>query len=86
MLDFRLIHFPVFNVADSAVCVGAAIMVLTLFFSYPGRALMEEVDKKSGKKKPASEPESAPSEASEAEGEENPSEAEPPANKEEPLD
>ncbi|MDR6224771.1 signal peptidase II [Desmospora profundinema] len=26
-LDFRLIHYPIFNVADSAIVVGVAIMV-----------------------------------------------------------
>ena len=27
-LDFRLIHFPVFNVADIAVCVGAGLLMI----------------------------------------------------------
>ncbi len=27
-LDFRLIHFPVFNVADIAICVGAGLLML----------------------------------------------------------
>ena len=27
-LDFRVIDFPVFNVADIAVCVGAAMLVI----------------------------------------------------------
>ncbi|MBE6651971.1 MAG: signal peptidase II [Ruminococcaceae bacterium] len=30
MIDFRLINFAVFNVADSFVCVGAGIMILYL--------------------------------------------------------
>ena len=30
MIDLRLIHFAVFNVADSFVCVGAGLMVLYL--------------------------------------------------------
>ena len=30
MIDFRLINFAVFNVADSFVCVGAGLMVLYL--------------------------------------------------------
>ncbi|MBQ8416312.1 MAG: signal peptidase II, partial [Clostridia bacterium] len=29
-LDFRLIHFAVFNVADSFVCVGAGIVIVYL--------------------------------------------------------
>ena len=30
-LDFRLIHFPVFNVADIAVCVGAVCLMIHFF-------------------------------------------------------
>ena len=29
-IDFRLIHFAVFNGADSFVCVGAGLLVLSL--------------------------------------------------------
>ena len=29
MIDFRLIHFAVFNVADSFVSVGAVMLVIT---------------------------------------------------------
>lgn len=32
-LDFRLIDFPVFNVADIAVCVGAVMLVIYYFQS-----------------------------------------------------
>ncbi len=32
-LDFRLIDFPVFNVADIAVCVGAVMLVIHCFIS-----------------------------------------------------
>lgn len=32
-LDFRLIHFPVFNVADIAVCVGAVLLVIHFLIS-----------------------------------------------------
>ncbi len=32
-LDFRLIDFPVFNVADIAVCVGAVMLVIHCFRS-----------------------------------------------------
>ena len=31
MIDFRLINFAVFNVADSFVCIGAGVMILHLF-------------------------------------------------------
>ena len=34
MLDFCLIHFAVFNVADAAVCVGAALLVIYCLVSY----------------------------------------------------
>ncbi len=33
MIDFRLIHFAVFNVADSFVCVGAGMLMLYLILS-----------------------------------------------------
>lgn len=29
-IDVRLIHFPVFNVADSLVCIGACLLILSL--------------------------------------------------------
>ncbi len=32
-LDFRLINFPVFNIADIAVCVGAIMLVIHFFGS-----------------------------------------------------
>ncbi|MBO5364516.1 MAG: signal peptidase II [Clostridia bacterium] len=32
-LDFRLIDFPVFNVADIAVCIGAVLLVIHFFKS-----------------------------------------------------
>lgn len=32
-IDFRIINFPVFNVADIAVCVGAAMLVIHFFIS-----------------------------------------------------
>ena len=37
MIDFRLINFAVFNVADSFVCVGAGLMILYLI-----RSMIEE--------------------------------------------
>jgi signal peptidase II len=33
-LYFSLIDFPVFNVADCYVCIGAAMLVLSLFTVY----------------------------------------------------
>ena len=38
-IDFRLIHFPVFNVADIAVCVGAGLLMIHFL-------IMEEKEKK----------------------------------------
>ncbi len=32
-IDFRLIDFAIFNIADSFVCVGAALMVLYIFIT-----------------------------------------------------
>ena len=35
MFDFRLIHFPIFNVADILLCVGVGMMVLYILFMEP---------------------------------------------------
>jgi len=32
MLDFCLIDFPVFNVADIAICVGCGLLIVNMFF------------------------------------------------------
>ena len=32
-LDFRIIDFPVFNIADIAVCVGAAMLIIHFLFA-----------------------------------------------------
>ncbi len=40
-IDFRLINFPVFNVADIAVCVGAVLLLLHFLFD------MSDEEKKS---------------------------------------
>ncbi len=59
MIDFRLINFAVFNVADSFVCVGAGLMVLYL--------ILEMVkESKAEKAKTAAETEAIPEEASES--------------------
>lgn len=34
LFDFRLIHFPVFNVADIFVCVGGALFVYYFLFQH----------------------------------------------------
>ncbi len=54
MLDFVLIGFAVFNVADSAVCVGAALLVVAGVFTKGGKsyiASLEEAEKESAKRK-----------------------------------
>lgn len=35
LFDFRLIHFPIFNVADILLCVGVGMMVLYVLFMEP---------------------------------------------------
>ncbi|MEE0783348.1 MAG: signal peptidase II, partial [Negativibacillus sp.] len=32
LFDFRLIHFPVFNVADICVCVGVTLFLIYFLF------------------------------------------------------
>lgn len=34
MLDFRLINFAIFNVADSALCIGVALVCVFVIFYY----------------------------------------------------
>ena len=34
LFDFRLIHFPVFNVADIFICVGGALFVIYFLFQH----------------------------------------------------
>lgn len=38
MFDFRLIHFPVFNVADIFICVGGALFVIYFLFMHKDEA------------------------------------------------
>ena len=53
MIYVSLINFPVFNVADSAICIAAALLIIETFF-VKGRAttfdLMETCFPKRGKK------------------------------------
>ncbi len=46
MLYFELIDFPVFNIADSAICVGAAILIIDVLF-FKGKTFLNELEKKS---------------------------------------
>nr|WP_297172447.1 signal peptidase II [uncultured Agathobaculum sp.] len=34
LFDFRLVHFPVFNVADILICVGGALFVIYFLFQH----------------------------------------------------
>ena len=45
MIDFRLINFAVFNVADSFVCVGAGILVVYLLMSMWDEYKQEKAEK-----------------------------------------
>ncbi len=45
MIDFRLINFAVFNVADSFVCVGAGLMILHLILDMVRESKAEKAAK-----------------------------------------
>ncbi len=45
MIDFRLINFAVFNVADSFVCVGAGLMILYLILEMVKESKAEKAKK-----------------------------------------
>ncbi len=51
MLDFTLIRFAVFNVADSTICVGAVLAVISLFITKAGRSYLDHMDSKLFKRK-----------------------------------
>lgn len=47
--DFRLIGFPVFNIADIAVCVGAVMLLIHfLFFEYKEKQTAGDVNDEKG--------------------------------------
>ena len=48
MIDFRLINFAVFNVADSFVCVGAGLMILHLILEMVKEAKAEKASLSEG--------------------------------------
>ena len=52
MLEFAFMNFAIFNVADTAVSVGAALLALDVFFG-KGKHVMELLDEKSSAKKAA---------------------------------
>lgn len=44
LFDFRLINFPVFNVADIFICVGGALFVIYFLFQHQDEKLEQETD------------------------------------------
>lgn len=48
LFDFRLIHFPVFNVADIFICVGGALFVIYFLFLHKDEAKTVHQDKAEG--------------------------------------
>ena len=54
LFDFRLIHFPVFNVADIFICVGGVLFVIYFMFQHKDKVPEE----KASVEQPETEPES----------------------------
>lgn len=48
MLEFAFMNFAIFNVADTAVTIGAALLALDVFFG-KGKQVVERLDDKAGK-------------------------------------
>ena len=44
LFDFRLINFPVFNVADIFICVGGALFVIYFLFQHQDEKPEQETD------------------------------------------
>lgn len=53
MFDFRLIHFPVFNVADIFICIGGVLFVIYFMFQHKDD---KKADKQSDSDKQMMEP------------------------------
>lgn len=54
LFDFRLIHFPVFNMADIFICVGGVLFVIYFMFQHKDKVPEE----KASVEQPETEPES----------------------------
>ncbi len=50
-LDFRLINFAIFNVADSIVCIGAGILILAMVLDIIKESKMKKSSARSGEDK-----------------------------------
>lgn len=48
LFDFRLIHFPVFNVADIFICVGGVLFVIYFLFLHKDDAQKKPADSAKG--------------------------------------
>ncbi len=68
MLEFAFIRFAVFNVADTAVSIGAVLLALDVLFG-KGRQVLDKLDEKTGKRKtgPEVEQQEEPEQAKEPE-------------------
>lgn len=66
MIDFRLINFAVFNVADSFVCIGAGLLMLWIIISGYREVKAEKAAKAAGAKAAGAKATDAESEATEA--------------------
>ncbi len=56
MLEFAFVNFAIFNVADTAVSIGAALLAIDVLFGR-GRQVLDKLEEKTGKKTPDPEPE-----------------------------
>ena len=46
MIDVRIIHYPIFNVADSAIFIGVVLWIITSFFAPPRHGAPAHLDQK----------------------------------------
>ena len=51
MLEFAFVNFAIFNVADTAVSIGAALLAIDVLFG-KGRQVLDKLEEKTGKKNP----------------------------------
>lgn len=46
MIDVRIIHYPIFNVADSAIFIGVVLWIITSFFAPPRHGALTHLEQK----------------------------------------